>query len=196
MLTLRAQAELSGEIDEPSALDYAEHWLADGHTFIELAHSLQNDSEKDSQGSLDPILTGGGVARMLRSTFGQVEADAAFARARARGSHALVEQTHEIADEDVKSSEDASRARNRIGTRQWAASAYERNTFGQRGNQVAVQINLGQMHLDALRHRAIEQVGVNLLDGQITQALPESTVDADIADQTDSDIVSIDIPTS
>jgi hypothetical protein len=171
-----ARAELDDDA-EPTALDYTAHWIANGGTLIRLAAKLQEASQSAAQGPYEPLLQGETIGRMLRRTFGDQVVDARFALARARGAHALVESTHEIADESVTSSEDASRARNRIGTRQWAASAYERNTFGQRGNQVNVAINLGQLHLDALRHRAVQQGETTLPDGQV-RALPAPTVDA------------------
>jgi hypothetical protein len=176
-LTLLAQAELDDSDAQPTALDYTAHWIANGGTLIRLAAKLQEASTSAAQGPYEPLLQGETIGRMLRKTFGDQVVDARFTLARARGAHALVESTHEIADETVTSSEDASRARNRIGTRQWAAQAYERNTFGQRGNQVNVAINLGQLHLDALRHRAIEQAAPGLADGQV-RALPASTEDA------------------
>jgi len=93
---------------------------------------------------------------MLRNRFDSATVDEVLARARARGSASLVEQTHVIADEVVLSSEDAARARNRIGTRQWAAERLDRGTFGQqRGPTVAVQINMGQLHIDAMRKRSM-----------------------------------------
>lgn len=190
-LTLLAQSELDDQ-DEPTALDYAAHWIANGGTLIRLAAKLQEASTSAAQGAYEPALQGETIGRMLRRTFGDQAVDSRFTLARARGAHALVESTHEIADESVTSSEDASRARNRIGTRQWAASAYERNTFGQRGNQVNVAINLGQLHLDALRHRAITPGASALPDGQI-KALP---MPADEAQGIEYDDVRLDVPTS
>lgn len=156
-LRLRAVAEL-GDDDAtaaPSALDYVDHWLTNGGTMVRLAGDMQHDSETSGLGAYDPALSAATINRALRNAFGDEATDDRCARARARGAHSLVEETHDIADGEVKSSEDASRARNRIGSRQWAATAYARDTFGNRGNQVAVQVNLGVMHLDALRQRAI-----------------------------------------
>jgi hypothetical protein len=155
-LTALAVAELDGEIDEPTALDYAVHWHEGGGTMIGLALKLQNESAAGKLGAYDPILDAGGLARMLRRRFDSATVDEVLGRARARGSIAQVEQTHVIADEAVTSSEDAARARNRIGTRQWAAERLDRGTFGQqRGPSVAVQINMGQAHIDALRRRVV-----------------------------------------
>ncbi len=191
-LKLLAQAELDGEVDEPTGLDFAEHWITNGGTMIGLAKKLQDASKLDSQGEYTPVLEGGGLARMLRRTFGEAATDQMLGRARARGSHAMVEDTHVIADEAVATSEDAARARNRIGTRQWAAAAYERGTFGQRGNTVAVQVNLGSLHLDAMRQRtldrrAIEQLEVKLADGQLTDGstVVEAQVDPALDDVRD-----------
>lgn len=122
---------------------------------------------------------------MLRRTFGDQAVDDTLARARARGSHAMVESTHEIADEKVASSEDASRARNRIGTRQWAAAAYERGTFGNRAGAPVVNVNIGMLHLDAIRKRTIEHVEVNMPDRQLTDG---QTVDAELVDPALDDV--------
>lgn len=184
-LTLLAQAELGGELAEPTALDYALSWLEDGGTMIGLAFKLQAASAGSSAGAYDPVLNGGAVARMLRKKYGDQPVDVAFSRARARGSHASVESTHEIADEPVASSEDASRARNRIGTRQWAASAYAKDVFGQRGQAPVVNVNLGLLHLDALRKRALPQVEVNLAERQLAAPTEDAVLveDEDVIDE-------------
>ena len=69
--------------------------------------------------------------------------------ARARAADALVEQTIAIAD--TASPAEAQLARLRIDTRQWIASRWNRAEYGQ-DKTPAVQINLGSLHLDALRH--------------------------------------------
>lgn len=184
-LKLLAQAELDGEAEDPTALDYTEHWITNGGTMIGLAHKLQESSATDSLGAYQPVLEGGGLARMLRRTFGDQAVDDTLARARARGSHAMVESTHDIADQPVTSSEDASRARNRIGTRQWAAAAYERGTFGNRAGAPVVNVNIGMLHLDAIRKRTIEHVEVNMPDRQLTDG---QTVDAEVVDPALDDV--------
>lgn len=177
MLTLRAQAELAGEVDEPTPLDYVEHWLSNGESFIALAAALQTDSAKESRGAFEPVLQGGAIGRMLRKQFGEAATDQVVVRARARGAMAQVEQTHVIADEVVLSTEDAARARNRIGTRQWAAERLDRSLAVNKGG-VNVQINMGVAHLDALRRRVIPQPQVRLLDEQT-----ETTVEVEVIEQ-------------
>jgi hypothetical protein len=185
-LTLLATAELAGEVDSPTALDYVQHYVENGGTMMKLAAKLQATSALEARGAYDPPLEGGSIARMLRRTFGEAAVDEMLARARARGSHALVESTHDIADEPVLSSEDASRARNRIGSRQWAATAYARDVFGQRGNNVNVQVNLGAMHIDALRRRTVQATATIALDP--LPSLPSN--------DSDTDDVSDDVPTT
>ncbi|HEY9462097.1 MAG TPA: hypothetical protein VIR54_03350 [Vicinamibacterales bacterium] len=168
-LTLLAQRELEGEVDEPNALDYVEHWITNGGTLRGLATKLQADSQNVGF-PYDPPLEGGGLGRMIRRKFGDEAAEDRLARARARGATAMVEETHDIADAPVLGSEDAARARNRIGTRQWAATAYDRNQFGQnKGNSVAVNVNLGIAHLDAMRNLRVEKQPLVSADVQVEQ---------------------------
>jgi len=191
-LTLLAVAELEGEVDSPTALDYVEHWLTNGQTMIALAAKLQADSKLSGLGEYSPILEGGGLARMLRRRFDPATVDEVLVRARARGSAALVESTHVIADEVVTSSEDAARARNRIGTRQWAAERFDRGTFGQqRGPMVAVQINMGQLHIDAMRKRNVpaQNVVEHIGTPEITVLLDDQSVtDADVLVEQDDQL--------
>ena len=73
---------------------------------------------------------------------------AALRSARARAADALVDQTVAIADAATPA--DAQVARLKIDVRQWAASRWNRAEYGQdRGPAVA--INIGSLHLDALR---------------------------------------------
>lgn len=77
------------------------------------------------------------------------ERAAALREARARAADALVEQTLSIAD--TASPAEAQLARLRVDVRQWAARSWNRAEYGQ-DKQPAVTINLGSLHLDALRH--------------------------------------------
>lgn len=72
----------------------------------------------------------------------------ALRSARARAAEALVDQTLQIAD--AASPQEAQVARLRIDTRQWIASRWNRAEYGQ--DKAAVEINIGSLHLDALRH--------------------------------------------
>jgi hypothetical protein len=80
-------------------------------------------------------------------------------RARERSASALAEQTIEIADNGATvtapgdpQESDPARDKLRIQTRQWLASRWDRETYGeQKGPQVT--INLATLHLDALRQQ-------------------------------------------
>lgn len=87
-----------------------------------------------------------------------------YKRARARAASRLAEQTIEIADgpekaavtgaTDAPAESDVGRDKLRIQSRQWLASRWDRETYGeQKGPQVT--INLATLHLDALRRKPI-----------------------------------------
>ena len=73
------------------------------------------------------------------------------ARARATRASALAEETLTIADTAEERNEAIAKARLRIDTRKWISGAWDRDTYGQAAPGANVQINLGQLHLDALR---------------------------------------------
>jgi hypothetical protein len=58
--------------------------------------------------------------------------------------------------ENVKADRDhINKAKAQSDLRTWLASKYDRATFGNDAAQVNVQLNMGQLHLDALRRRAV-----------------------------------------
>jgi hypothetical protein len=73
-----------------------------------------------------------------------------YKRARGQASHALVEAALKCADDATP--ETASVAKLRIQARQWTASHWNREAYGEQ-KQPTVQINLATLHLDALRRR-------------------------------------------
>lgn len=76
-------------------------------------------------------------------------------RARARAADELVQQSLAIADEaDDSSAAAVQKAKLRVSTRHWIAERWGREMYGQKG--LEVNIELGQLHLDALRQRAAD----------------------------------------
>jgi len=72
-----------------------------------------------------------------------------FTRARARAAHALAEQGLSIVDSaDVVS---ANLANVRARYRQWLASKWNQQAYGEQKQQIAVQVNMNQAHLMASR---------------------------------------------
>lgn len=73
-----------------------------------------------------------------------------FSRARARAAHALAEQGLTIVDSaDVAS---ANLANVRARYRQWLAGKWNQAVYGDKQQQVAIQVNLNQAHLMASKH--------------------------------------------
>ena len=85
-----------------------------------------------------------------------------IARARARAADVLACQTLEIADEAAP--EESNLARVRIQTRQWVAERWKPSVYAQQ-RAPAVNISIGGLRLDALRH--VEVVQDDLSTAQI-----------------------------
>ena len=82
------------------------------------------------------------------------ERAAMASRARARAATVLVDEAIEIADEvDAEHPGEINKAKIRIGVRQWVAERWNRQAYGAPSAQANVTINLGSVHLDALRSR-------------------------------------------
>ena len=88
-----------------------------------------------------------------RRWVGEHGGDAVVARARAARASALAEESLTIADTVEERNEAVAKARLRIDTRKWISGAWDRDTYGQSAPQTNVQVNLGQLHLDALRQQ-------------------------------------------
>lgn len=118
---------------------------------------------------LDLMAEGKQMARICETTglskraiFDWLESDAeraaAATRARTRAAHVLAGETLEIADEaDADHPGELQKAKLRIQARSWVAERWGRATYGAPSAQANVTINLGSMHLDALRTRTVGQ---------------------------------------
>jgi hypothetical protein len=151
-LVAALQARAAREIGEDaSELDYVAHYLSAGGLLTKLAEALA-------------VEMGESISRPFLSNTVHGLADDAKARlalARREGAAALVEQSVSIADDAPETAGGVSKAKLQVGTRQWLAEKADPEQFGSR---VQVAVSLGQLHLDAMRHRSIEVVeDVNLL---------------------------------
>lgn len=86
---------------------------------------------------------------LVRWIYADEDRAALLRAARAQAADALVEQSLQIAD--TASPAEAQLARLRVDTRQWIASRWNRSAYGAQ-DKAAVEINIGSLHLDALRH--------------------------------------------
>ena len=95
-----------------------------------------------------------GITRAAwRRWVGEHGGDAVVARARAARASALAEESLTIADTAEERNEAIAKARLRIDTRKWISGAWDRETYGTQAPSTNVQVNLGQLHLDALRQQ-------------------------------------------
>lgn len=97
------------------------------------------------------------------------ERRALYLRARATSADALAESALDIAD--ASSETGTSKARLQVETRQWLAGVYDREQYGQQ--KPGVTVNIGQLHLDALRQRQAEKVAAPSVQVIDTKVLTE-----------------------
>ena len=98
--------------------------------------------------------------RALEKWIEENDRDDMIARARAKAADELACETLAIADS--ADPEHAAHARVRIQTRQWLAEKWKPSVYG--AKQSAIQINIGSMRMDALRHA--EVIDAELSTGQ------------------------------
>lgn len=140
-LLRRARAELG---TSATIADFVAGWVEDGRTISDLARSMEAEmGESCSRSWLSGVLN--------RAP----EDKARITAARAEAAYALVEQALEIADEPADSTVDVQRNRLRAETRNRIAGWWNRDFCGEQRAQVNVSI--GQLHLDALRARAVHR---------------------------------------
>ena len=83
---------------------------------------------------------------------GGPEREAAFRAAREAASHVLVEDAGEILDNAKPiTSADATMAKARSEHKKWLASVYNRKDYGDETGKIDVNLNVGALHLEALR---------------------------------------------
>jgi transposase-like protein len=118
--------------------DAAFEFLANGGTVAALCRTLGVGAA-----TFDRWLDRGGETRRK-----------SYAQARARGGQSLAEQTIEIAD--AATPQEAQVAKLRVDTRRWLAGKLN-DTYSDKAAPL-VNIDLGSMALDALRHRSVTPV--------------------------------------
>ena len=94
------------------------------------------------------------------------ERRAAYACARASSAAALAEHSLQIADSSSETG--CSKARLQCEQRQWLAGIYNREEYGPKASNV--QVNIGMLHIDAMRRASADDAPVQVID---TKALPE-----------------------
>lgn len=131
--------------DGATILDYAEQWVASGKTLLALADEIGEAIGQDVMREA--------LSRYLHTTFGP-EANVRLEAARRHGAHGLAERALVIVDEKQDSREGVARAKNRSDMRLRIAGYWNRAEYGEQ-RQAGVTINVGNLHIDALRARPL-----------------------------------------
>ena len=138
------------ENGDETPLDYACEWIGSGKTILQLAKDLSYAINKSDDY----------IRRFMLSGYlnGLEDGPERLEDARRQGAGGLADQSLEVVDEEVSSKEDVSRNRNRADHRLRLAGFWDRATYGESKQAgVNVQLNFGDLHLDALRQRAMPE---------------------------------------
>lgn len=145
------------EDNDHTVLEYVEAWVEDGNTLVKLATEIEED-EADAKD-----ITAAAIARHLRSLFGEVQVKTTLDLARQRGAHMLVERRVEaIADISDKDDVPAEKLRNDMST--WLAGKWNKVEMGESKAQVNVQLNVAQLHIDAMRQREVQHAEIRVIE--------------------------------
>jgi hypothetical protein len=124
-------------------LDYVcDEWLSGGKTVIQLAEDLTKEMKVDV--SRDT------VRRVIYASDERPAVEERLNNARAAGASILVEEAQAIADSAAPNRDAIAKARMQVDIRTWIAGKNNRAQFGDQ-KSVGLTINIGQLHLDALR---------------------------------------------
>ena len=153
-LEKRAAALSQERGEELTALDVVHDWVAAGRTMRDLSRELGKAIGRNLESS--------GV--LTTWVHGQPGGRALMAQAREMAAHALAEETIEILEEADEEKSALLKARLRAENNRWLASKYNRRDYGETPPQLAVNLDFGSLHIDAMRQRRVE-------DGDTTPTL-------------------------
>lgn len=143
--------------------------LADGETVSSVCRKIK-ELYPDELGEL---------SRGVLSTWcNRPERKERYLEARRMGAVAYAEDSLEIADGAPLSKEGISKAKLRADTRKWIAGKLDRDAWGEQ-TQAGVTVNIGQMHLNAVRElsaereRAIEHDRGEVIEADWTENLED-----------------------
>jgi len=137
---------------DQTVLEYVADWVECGKTLTDLKDDINAKLKVEEEE---------GCTRAMLSRYVNKELDGleALAEARAEGSHGMAESAIGIIDQKADNKVEAAQFKTQAEIRLKLAGFWNRKEYGeQRGPEVNVQVNMGQLHLDALRHREIPRV--------------------------------------
>lgn len=148
-LERRAQAATEERGEPVTVFDYISEWVSGGQTMRDLTLALGRAVGHDlaaSSGILTTWVNGTPEGRQM------------LIDARANAAHVLAEETIDILDEADEDKQALQKAKLRAENHRWLAGKWNRKDYGE---QPQVQINnhldIGQLHIDAMRQRRIEE---------------------------------------
>jgi len=173
-LEIRARNTADDETHTP--LDYVAEWVESGKTLVKLALELSNASNTD--------VTVPAIMAYLRKQYGHQAVDQRVTNARKASAHTLAEEALQIVDDaDDGDANTLRKAEMQANKRLWMAERFNRAELGnERG--VSVQINVGSLHLDAMRVRTLEPRALAFISDSSHTNDPDSTAipDAIVSD--------------
>jgi hypothetical protein len=152
-----------------TALDVVYEWVAAGRKTKELVQALAKAAGvRVSENAGGSILT--------TWVHGQDGGREMMDRARGDAAHALAQEALEIVDEADEDKTALNKAKLQADQRNWLASRWNRKAYGQDTASIALNLDLGGLHIDALRQRKLEdavpQPAVEGEDYEVLPALP------------------------
>lgn len=142
----RNEHELGAEF---TSLDYVCEWVAGGATMRDLIRDMNTTAE------LGMDVGSGLLSSWVNSS---KEGKVKMAEARAIASHILAEDGMDILDEADEDRDALTKAKARSDYRRWLASVWNPKQYGNQQPQLAVNVNLAQLHIEAMRKREIPTV--------------------------------------
>lgn len=149
VLELEQRTRLHFEDNDHDVLDYICEWQAAGKTLIALANEISDDE------SINPPIDGRTIRRWLDRKFDKQEVEERLAEAREAGAYAMVDAALHDA-EQLTDKDQAPVVRVRNDARFWTAQRFNRRQLGEPKAGVSLTLNVGSLHLDAMRQRSIE----------------------------------------
>lgn len=133
-------------------LEYVAEWVEAGKTLTALAADITKALKLEEEDS---------VTRPMLSRYVNTELDGleAMRDARSEGSHGMAESSIDIIDQPAADKVQAAQQKASAEIRLKLAGFWNRAEYGeQKGPQVNVNLDMGQLHLDAMRQRVMPAV--------------------------------------
>ncbi len=153
-----------GTVQPADLLDYVCARVESGTTTKALCRELTAKIGRD--------LTYDQLRRFLTARYGSERVAGALDTARTRASHCLAEEALEIVDAPAYDSVTVQQARAKANQRNWLASRYNPEQYGQQrtGANVSVQLNVSTLHLEALQRADSQALPVTDTPAPLPQA--------------------------